>query len=62
MLYNPFADITSLITVENLPEEYKKYDINILNEIKNIVYRAQTDNNVRALKLKTFDEILGDAE
>ena len=61
-LYNPFADITSLITVENLPEEYKKYDINILNEIKNIVYRAQTDNNVRALKLKTFDEILGDAE
>ena len=61
-LYNPFADITSLITVEDLPEEYKKYDMKILNEIKNIIYRAQTDNNVRALKLKSFDEILGDAE
>lgn len=61
-LYNPFADITSLITVEDLPEEYKKYDMKILNELKNIIYRAQTDNNVRALKLKTFDEILGDAE
>lgn len=61
-LYNPFADITSLITVEDLPEEYKKYDMKILNELKNIIYRAQTDNNVRALKLKSFDEILGDAE
>nr|DAG05958.1 MAG TPA: hypothetical protein [Myoviridae sp. ctkfK18] len=61
-LYNPFADITSLITVEDLPEEYKKYDMKILNELKNIIYRAQTDNNVRALRLKSFDEILGDAE
>lgn len=61
-LYNPFADITSLITVEDLPEEYKKYDTHILNEIKNIIYRAQTGNNVRVLKLQTFDEILGGAE
>ena len=61
-LYNPFADITSLITVENLPERYKNYDSNILNEIKNIVYRAQTGNNARVLKLKSFDEILGDSE
>lgn len=61
-LYNPFADITSLITVEDLPEEYNKYDVHILNEIKNIVYRAQTGNNARVLKLKTFDEILGGAE
>lgn len=61
-LYNPFADIISFITVEDLPEKYKNLDMKKLNDIKNIVYRAQTDNNASVLKLKSFDEILGDAE
>lgn len=61
-LYNPFADIISFITVEDLPEKYKNLDMKKLNDIKNIAYRAQTDNNASVLKLKSFDEILGDAE
>lgn len=61
-LYNPFADVTALITVENLPEEYKNYDSNILERMKNIIYRGQTDNNTRVMRLKSFDEVLGDAE
>lgn len=60
-LYNQFADVTALITVENLPEKYKSLDQKLLNTIKNIVYRAQTDNNVHVMKFKTFDEILGEA-
>ena len=61
-LYNPFADITVLITVEDLPEKYKNYDSKVLERMKNIIYRGQTDNNTRVMKLKSFDEILGDAE
>ena len=61
-LYNPFADIISFITVEDLPEKYKNLDMKKLNDIKNIIYRAQTNNNTSVLKLKSFDEILGDAE
>lgn len=61
-LYNPFADVTALITVEDLPEKYKNYDSNILERIKKIIYRGQTDNNTRVMKLKSFDEVLGDAE
>jgi hypothetical protein len=61
-LYNPFADIISFITVEDLPEKYKNLDMKKLNDIKNIAYRAQTNNNTSVLKLKSFDEILGDAE
>lgn len=61
-LYNPFADIISFITVEDLPEKYKNLDMKKLNDIKNIIYRAQTNNNASVIKLKSFDEILGDAE